>query len=65
MAKKKKPDAIKRLRGDLRNLGVVEKDIARVRANLKKFLDEVPVRSGPETLKERDKKVLQKILRRR
>jgi len=42
MAKKKKPGAKHKSRGELKTalegLGVIEKDVAKVRANLRKFL---------------------------
>ena len=70
MAKKKKRAAAiqksyKRLQGDLKGLGDIEKDLARVQANLRKFLDQVAVASGPEYLVERLKKIQRTIIRRR
>jgi hypothetical protein len=50
MATKKKPSRIqkirKRLRGTIRDLGVVEKDVAKVRRNLRRFLEQVPKMGG-------------------
>ena len=70
MAKKKKrasgiQKSYKRLQGDLKDLGNIEKDLEKVRANLSKFLDQVAVASGPEYLVERLDKIQRTITRRR
>jgi hypothetical protein len=66
MAKKK---TIKKrligLGGDLRDLGVIEKDLARVRANLRKFLKGITVESPIDSLDRRQKKMLRALIRRR
>jgi hypothetical protein len=69
MAKKKKSRRIqgirKELKGTLKDLGVIEKDVAKARANLRRFLQQAPVRSGGESLNKRKKKILRSITRRR
>jgi hypothetical protein len=64
MAKKKKPVAIHNLRNDLRetirDLGVLEKDLAKVQANLKRFLNQPGLNGDPEYLVE-----LRAMMRRR
>jgi len=66
MAKKKKSFPIrvrKKLQGTLKDLGVIEKDVAKARANLQKFLEQIPVTSGGESLNLRKKKILRSITR--
>jgi hypothetical protein len=70
MAKKKKrasriQKSYKLLQKDLKGLGDIEKDLEKVRANLRKFLDQVAVASGPEYLVERLDKIQRTIIRRR
>jgi hypothetical protein len=70
MAKKKKrtsgiKKSYKRLQGDLKDLGNIEKDLEKVRTNLRTFLDQVAVASGPEYLVERLDKIQRTITRRR
>jgi hypothetical protein len=69
MAKKKKPRRIqktrKKLRRALKDLGVIEKDVAEARANLRRFLQRDPIMSGGESLDRRKKKILRSLTRRR
>jgi hypothetical protein len=69
MAKKKKRAAgeskhSKRLREALKTLGVAERDLARVRKNLRKFLNLPSVRSGPESFDNASSR-LRRAMRRR
>jgi hypothetical protein len=69
MAKKERPRAIqlarKPLEKALKELGVVERDLARVRENLRKFLHRGTFRSGPESLDKRHRTILRAMGRRR
>ena len=64
MAKKKKrtsgiQKSYKRLKGDLKDLGKMEKDLEKVKTNLRTFLDQIGEASGPEYLVERLDKIQQ------
>ena len=70
MAKKKKrtsgiQKSYKRLKGDLKDLGKMEKDLEKVKTNLRTFLDQIGEASGPEYLVERLDKIQRTIIRRR
>ena len=57
MAKTKKPRSSKTtLKSDLKKMGVIEKDLDRVKDNLQKFLDRVHILSWEPYLKGREGK---------
>jgi chorismate mutase len=64
MAKKKKKTLVKQLRGDLQDLRSIEKDLKKVRVNLRKFLGHAKLMSGDIYLSPRNEKILKSLRRR-